>query len=153
MKARRNFGLAIVGGFVGPPAMTVGVYLIATLVHVKMNIVDTLATMLGGWKMGMLVHVLNGAIVFPLAYAVVFYRFLLGPSYVKGLTFGLTLWLASQLVVLPMIGAGVFRSYMVGVRAAGALLFGHRIYCVLPGCWLGGASVGSPSLKRRHRRR
>jgi hypothetical protein len=53
-----------------------------------MNIVDALATMLGGWKMGMLVHVLNGAIVFPLAYAVFFYRFLLGPSYVKGLTFG-----------------------------------------------------------------
>jgi len=44
--------------------MTVGVYLIATLVHVKMNIVDTLATMLGGWKMGMLVHVLNGAMCF-----------------------------------------------------------------------------------------
>jgi hypothetical protein len=121
MKTRPNLGLAIVGGFVGTPAMTVAVYLIATLVHVKMNIVDTLATMLGGWKMGMLVHVLNGAIVFPLAYAVFFYRFLLGPSYVKGLAFGLTLWLASQLVVLPMIGAGVFSSHMGGVRAGGAI--------------------------------
>src|ERR1700745_1681748 len=95
MKTRPNLGLAIVGGFVGTPPMTVGVYLLATLVHVKMNIVDALATMLGGGKMGMLVHVLNGAIVFPVAYAVFFYRFLLGPSYVKGLTFGLTLWLAS----------------------------------------------------------
>ena len=56
--------------------MTVAVYLFATLVHVKMNIVDALATMLGGSKMGMLIHVLNGAIVFPLAYAVFFYRFL-----------------------------------------------------------------------------
>jgi hypothetical protein len=67
MKTRPNLGLAIVGGFVGTPAMTVAVYLLATLVHVKMNIVDALATMLGGWKMGMVVHVLNGAIVFPLA--------------------------------------------------------------------------------------
>jgi hypothetical protein len=72
MKTRPNLGLAIVGGLVGTPAMTVAVYLLATLVHVKMNIVDTLATMLGGWKMGMLAHVLNGAIVFPLAYAVFF---------------------------------------------------------------------------------
>jgi hypothetical protein len=79
MKTRPNLGLAIVGGFVGTPAMTVAVYLLATLVHVKMNIVDALATTLGGWKMGMLVHVLNGATVFPLAYAVFFYRFLLGP--------------------------------------------------------------------------
>ena len=81
--------------------MTVAVYLFATLISVKMDIVDALATMLGGWKMGMLVHVLNGAIVFPLAYAGFFYRFLPGPTYVKGLTFGLTLWLASQLLVLP----------------------------------------------------
>jgi hypothetical protein len=114
MKTRPNLGLAIVGGFVGTTAMTVAVYLLATLLHVKMNIVDALATMLGGGKMGMLVHVLNGAIVFPLAYAVFFYSFLLGPSYVKGPTFGLTLWLASQLVVLAMIGAGVFSSHMVG---------------------------------------
>jgi hypothetical protein len=92
--------------------VTVAVYLFATVVHVKMNIVDALATMLGAWKMGMLVHVLNGAIVFPLAYAVFFYRLLRGLSYVKGLTFGLTLWRASQLVVLPMIGAGVFSSHM-----------------------------------------
>ena len=40
--------------------MTVTVYLLATLIGVKMNFVDALATMLGGWKMGMLVHVLNG---------------------------------------------------------------------------------------------
>ena len=117
-----------------------------------MNIVGALATMLGGGKMGMLVHVLNGAIVFPLAYAVFFYRFLLGPSYVKGLTFGLTLWLASQLVVLPMIGAGVFSSHMGGVRPAGTLLFGHLIYGVLLGWLAGGAiertSVAEPRTKQ-----
>src|ERR1700740_1204569 len=125
MKTRPNLGLAIVGGFVGTPAMTVAVYLLATLVHVKMNIVDALATMLGGWKMGMLVHVLNGAMVFPLAYAVFFYRFLLVPRYVKGLAFGLTLWLASQLVVLPMIGAGGFSFHLGGIRAERTVLFGH----------------------------
>jgi hypothetical protein len=53
MKTRPNLGLAIVGGFVGTPAMTVAVYLLATLLHVKMNIVDALAAMLGGGKMGM----------------------------------------------------------------------------------------------------
>lgn len=120
--------------------MTVAVYLLATLINVKMNIADELATMLGGWKMGMLVHVLNGAIVFPLAYAGFFYRFLPGPTYMKGLTFGLTLWLASQLLVLPMIGAGVFSSHMGGVRAAWTLLLGHLIYGVLLG-WLAGSAI------------
>ena len=60
MKTRPCLGLAIVGGFVGTPAMTLAVYLLATLIGVKMNFVDALATMLGRWKMGMLVHVLNG---------------------------------------------------------------------------------------------
>jgi hypothetical protein len=59
MKTRPNLGLAIVGGFVGTPAMTVAVYVLATLIGVKMNIVDALATMLGGWTMGMLVLVLT----------------------------------------------------------------------------------------------
>src|SRR5258707_15010043 len=125
--------------------MTAAGYVLAPLIGVKMNIVDALATMLGGWTMGMLIHVLNGAIMFPLAYAVVFYRFLLGPSYVKGLTFGLTLWLASQLVVLPMIGAGVFSSHMDGVRAAGALLFGHPIYGGVLG-WVAGGAIARPAL-------
>ena len=145
MKTRPNLGLAMVGGFVGTPAMTAAVYVLATLIGVKMNIVDALATMLGGWTMGMLIHVLNGAIIFPLAYAVFFYRFLLGPTYVKGLTFGLTLWLASQLLVLPMIGAGVFSSQMGGVRAAGTLLFGHLIYGVLLG-WLAGSAIERTSV-------
>jgi hypothetical protein len=52
----------------------------------------------GGATMGMLVHVLNGTIIFPLAYGVLFYRLLPGPTFVKGLTFALVLWLASQLL-------------------------------------------------------
>jgi hypothetical protein len=44
--------------------------------------------------MGMLVHVLNGAIIFLLAYVVFLYRFFPGSAYLKGLTFGLMLWLA-----------------------------------------------------------
>jgi hypothetical protein len=55
MKRRPNLGLAILGGFVGTPAMTAAVYILATLIAVKMDIVDALATMLGGWSMGMLV--------------------------------------------------------------------------------------------------
>jgi len=60
--------------------MTVAVYLLATLVNVKMNIVDALTTMLGGGKMGMLVHVLDGAIVFPLAYCGFLLSFSPGPE-------------------------------------------------------------------------
>jgi hypothetical protein len=68
--------------------MTAAVYLLATLIGVKMNFVDALTTMLGGWKMGILVHVLNGAIIFPLAYVVLLYRFFPG----SGLREGADLW-------------------------------------------------------------
>jgi hypothetical protein len=88
MKTRPNLGLAIVGGFVGTPAMTVTVYLLATLIGVKMNFVDALATMLGGWKMGMLVHVLNGANIFPLGLRGLALSFFPG----SGLREGADLW-------------------------------------------------------------
>jgi uncharacterized membrane protein YagU involved in acid resistance len=149
MKTTPNLGLAIVGGFVGTPAMTVTVYLLGTLIGVKMNFVDALATMLGGWKMGMLVHVLNGAIIFPLAYVVFLYRFFPGPAYVKGLTFGLMLWLTSQLLILPLIGAGLFSSQMGGIRASGTLLLGHLVYGVLLGSLAGSAIEGFSAAKPR----
>lgn len=132
--------------------MTAVVYVLATLMGVKMDIVDRLATMLGGWRMGMLVHLLNGAIIFPLAYAVFFYRLLPSPNSMKGLAFGLVLWLASQLVVLPMSGAGLFSSHMGGFRAAGTLLLGHLLYGVLLGSLAGSAIeasyVGEPRAKQ-----
>jgi hypothetical protein len=86
---------------------------------------------------------------FSLAYVVFLYRFFPGPAYVKGLTFGLVLWLASQLLILPLIGAGLFSSQMGGIRASGTLLLGHLVYGVLLGSLAGSAIEGLSASKPR----
>ena len=81
----------------------------------------------------MLVHILNGAIIFPLAFVFLFYRLLPGSPATKGVVFGVVLWLASQLLVMPIMGAGLFSAHVGGIRAAAVLLFGHVVYGWLVG--------------------
>jgi len=117
----------------GTPAMTALIFVLAPMVGMKMDIVEMLAEPLGGWKMGMLVHILNGAIIFPLAFVFLFYRLLPGSPATKGVVFGVVLWLASQLLVMPIMGAGLFSAHVGGIRAAAVLLFGHVVYGWLDG--------------------
>ncbi len=126
-------GIAILGGLIGTPVMTVLMYVLAPTLGVKTDIVSLLGETLGGWKMGMLVHILNGVVIFPFAFALVSSRLLPGRSFLRGLSFGVALWLASQLVAMPAMGAGLFGSHIGGLRAAIALLVGHIAY---------GASLG-----------
>jgi len=125
---RPNPSLALLGGLMGTPAMTALIYVLAPRIGVKMDIVEMLAETFGGWRMGMLVHILNGAIIFPLAFVFVFYRLIPGPPATKGVAFGIGLWVASQLIVMPIMGAGLFSSHAGGIRAAAVLLFGHVLY-------------------------
>ena len=129
---RPNFGRAILGGFVGTPAMSALMYTAAPLMGVRVDIADMLGTMLGGWTMGMITHMINGSILFPLLYVIIAERFLAGPPVVKGFAFGGGLWLASQFIVMPLMGAGVFSSHL-GHMAAVASLLGHLLYGALLG--------------------
>jgi uncharacterized membrane protein YagU involved in acid resistance len=130
-----NPSLVMVGGLLGTPVMTVLIYLLAPWLGVQTDIVGTLAEVLGGWKMGMLVHIFNGVVVFPLAYAFVAYRLFPGPPAAKGAAFGAGLWLVSQLIVLPLMGAGFFSANIGGVRASAVLLLGHIAYGGLLGAF------------------
>lgn len=126
-------GIAILGGLIGTPVMTVLMYLLAPVLGVNTDIVSLLGETLGGWRMGMLVHILNGVVIFPLAFAIVFSRLLPGRAFLKGLGFGVMLWLAAQLLAMPAMGAGLFSSHIGGLKASIALLVGHIAY---------GASIG-----------
>jgi len=145
--------MAILAGLIATPAMTVLMYLLAPVLGVKMDIVAMLGEILGGWKMGMLVHILNGAIIFPLAYVYLLYRLLPGPPLAKGVAFGVALWLASQVIVMPLMGAGLFSSHIGGMKAVAAVLIGHVVY----GTFLGSfptlahedVSHSQPELARR----
>jgi hypothetical protein len=131
---KSNVSRAMVGGFAGTLAMTMMMYIVAPMMGVKMDIAGSLACMLGApWALGLTIHFFNGTVIFPLIYALVLFRYLQGGSTVRGITFGVLLWLMAQVAVMPMIGAGVFSSRMGGVLAAAASLMAHAVYGALLG--------------------
>ena len=141
-----NLGRAILGGLFGTAAMTILMYGVAPMMGVHMDIAAMLGSMLGGWTAGMIAHLMNGTIVFPLVYALVIYRFFKGSPLLRGALFGAGLWLMAQLVVLPMMGAGLFSANAGGAVAAGASLMGHLIYGSLLGSIAGRPKLGQPVL-------
>ena len=138
----------MLGGLVGTLAITFLMYVGGPMMGLpKMDIAAMLGSMLGGWGMGMMMHFLNGAVIFPLIYAYLLFGKLPGAPYTKGILWGLSLWLVAQLVVMPMMGAGLFGSKMNGIVSAFGSLMGHVIYGALLGAIAGpGHSAG---LERR----
>jgi uncharacterized membrane protein YagU involved in acid resistance len=148
---RPDWKRAIVGGFVGTLALTFMIYQVAPKMGVKMDIAGQLGQMFGSWTMGLVVHFILGTVVFSLSYALLAYRFLPGPPVVKGLVWGVVLWLGLQLVGMPMMGAGVFGTKAGGMKAVISALVAHLVYGALLGS-IAGASVGSARQERQVRR-
>src|SRR5712692_11697701 len=99
----------MLGGFVGTLAMTALMYIAAPIMGVKMDIAQMLGSMLGNnWWAGMMMHLVNGTIIFPMIYAYLIYQWLPGGSTLKGTTWGIVLWVLAQAVVMPMMGGGLF---------------------------------------------
>jgi hypothetical protein len=138
---RPNLGRTVIGGIAGTAVMTAMMYMVAPMMGVKMDIAGMLGSMIGGWTRGMILHVLNGSIVFPLVYALLLYRLLRGASALRGALFGGLLWLIAQLVVMPIMGAGFFSAHAGGMLAAGASFLGHIAYGVLLGVIAGRAAA------------
>lgn len=137
---RPNVGRAIVGGFVGTLMMTLMMYFVAPMMGVKMDIAASLGKMLGGsWALGMMMHFINGTIIFPLIFAFLLYRILPGEAWAKGIYWGLVLWFLAQAIVMPMMGAGFFSSAMGGMKAVVASLLAHIVYGGLLG-WVAGSA-------------
>ena len=128
-----NTGRAILGGLVGTLAITFLMYAGGP----RMDIAAMLGGMLGGWGMGMAMHFLNGTIIFPLIYAYVLFAKFPGSPHLKGILWGLILWVLAQIVVMPMMGAGVFGLRMGGIMPAFGSLMGHVVYGGLLG-WIAG---------------
>lgn len=134
-----SLGKTITGGFVGTLLMTLILYKVAPMMGMpKMDLAESLGAMLGiGWILGLMMHFINGVIIFPLLYAYLLYRLLPGAPAVKGLLVGLALWFVSQTVVTPMMGGGFFSAGMGGMMAAVGSLVNHLIYGVLLGAIAG----------------
>lgn len=130
---------SMMGGLVGTMVMTAMMYVVAPMMGLHMDIAEMLGSMLGGsWAAGMAMHVMNGTIIFPLVYAYGLYGMLPGEPLLKGLVWGVALWLIAQAAVMPMMGAGFFSLAMGGMMAAGGSLMGHLLYGGLLGVIAGG---------------
>ena len=100
---------ALLGGFAGTVAMTAMMYVVAPMMGLNMDIAQMLGSMFGGsWTAGMLMHVVNGTLIFPLLFALVLVRWLPGGPAAQGITWGVVPWLIAQTMVMPMMGAGFF---------------------------------------------
>ena len=77
-------------------------------------------------------HFFNGSIVFPLGFGFFAARFR-APWLLKGLIWGIILWLAAGLVVMPMSGFGFFGYNADGWRIVASSLAGHLAYGGLQG--------------------
>ena len=134
MNTNPTLSRAMMGGLVGTMAMTSVMYFVAPMMGLRMDIAAMLGSMLGGnWAAGLMMHFLNGAVIFPALYVYVLYARLPGSGALKGSVWGLALWLVAQVVVMPMMGAGLFSSAMGGTMAAMGSLAGHILYGSLLG--------------------
>ena len=134
---------AILGGFVGTLAITAMMYWVAPLLMgAPMDIAKMLGDFLGIGQMGgLVVHFINGSIIFPLIYAVVLYGVLPGAPVLKGITWGVILWVLAQTIVMPIMGGGFFSANAGGVMAAIGSLAGHFVYGATLGAIAGGSAT------------
>jgi hypothetical protein len=129
MDTHPTFARAALGGLVGTLAMTAMMYIVAPMMGLRMDIAAMLGSMLGGsWTAGLMMHFVNGSLIFPAIYAYALYGRLPGSPAVRGALWGVVLWLVAQTVVMPMMGAGLFSSAMGGMMAAMGSLVGHILY-------------------------
>lgn len=138
-----NIIKAILGGIVGTLMMSLMMRFAAPMmIGQPMDIAAMLGNMMGGvYALGMAAHIMLGVLVFPLIYALLVYRLLPGGPLIKGLTWGLILWLIAETMVMPMAGAGFFMSEIGGMKAVMAALMGHLVYGGLLGAIAGRADI------------
>ena len=133
-----KLGRVVLGGIVGTLAITFLMYVGGPMMGLpRMDVAAMLGGMLGGWGMGMAMHILNGTVIFPLIFAYVLYAKLPGSPHLKGILWGLILWVLAQIVVMPMMGAGLFGLRMGGIMPTVGSLMGHIVYGALLG-WIAG---------------
>src|SRR5258708_7950956 len=134
MGTHPTFARAAVGGFTGTLAMSTLMYFIAPLMGLHMDIAAMLGSMIGGsWVAGLMMHFVNGSLIFPAIYVYALYAHLPGAPAIRGTLWGIALWVIAQTVVMPMMGAGLFSSAMGGMMAAMGSLIGHFLYGSLLG--------------------
>lgn len=144
---------AFVAGFAGTTIITLMVsFGSPDLAGGPSDLAAMLAGVLGvSWIGGLWAHFLIGTVVLPLIYVLFLNRTLAGGSAVRGMTWGLLLWLLSQAVVIPAAGGGFFSANGGGLKAVLDSLIGHLVYGLILGVLTGAPRNGSYATGRTYR--
>ena len=142
-----NVGKAIWAGFIGTLVMTILMYMAPLMGMPKMDIAAMLGSMFtggmpqpwsGAWWTGMIIHFIDGTIIFSLIYAYWLYPILAGSPWLRGTEWGLILFVLAQAIVMPMMGMGFFSASAPQpfMSVIGSLI-GHIVYGAILGAVAG----------------
>lgn len=147
---RPNIVRACLAGFIATTIVTFMIYFVSPyMTGGPSDIAGMLVGMLGlSWILAIGVYYLIGALIMPVLYAQFLNPHLAGGPVLRGLTWGVLLWLVSQALVVPATGGGMFSSEAGGLRIVLESLVGHLVYGLVFGVWLGGPDPRAA--ERRH---
>ncbi len=130
---------AFLGGAAGTAAMMLGTsYVVPMMMSMDMDTAAMLSDFFGSsYWFGMAINIFLGVVVFPLFYIYVVVDRLFGSPLLRGLIWGVALWLVADLLVFPVLGTGVFMSNVGGWAAVLASLVAHLLYSGLLGVFAG----------------
>jgi hypothetical protein len=143
-------GLA--AGFAGTLAMSIFVLLNDRLgfipqirpIHELTSVIQMLSGVKLPSPLGFLLHLVLGSFLFGCLFAVMFHNFT-GNFAVRGLMFGLMLWIGVMSIVCPMLGQGFFALRLgLGMVPAATWLFFHGIYGLAMGAAFGSMQARRP---------
>jgi uncharacterized membrane protein YagU involved in acid resistance len=151
-------GRAIWAGFIATLIMTLLAYSGPAVGMPKMDFAALLGSVFateapqpwsGPWWLGMIIHFIDGSVIFALIYAYWIYRFMPGPNWLRGAQWGVILWIMSESIVLPAMGLGFFSANMPQPFIwALASLIGHLVYGALLGALAAEQAVALPTTER-----
>lgn len=139
-----NPSKAILGGFVATLAMTILMYAGPMMGLPRMDIAAMLGSLFAGgqpplvgssmWWAGMVLHFVNGSVIFSLLYGYAVYGWLRGDTWLRGTIWGFALWLLAQVMVMPIMGMGMFSANTPAPApmVLGSLI-GHLVYGAILG--------------------
>jgi uncharacterized membrane protein YagU involved in acid resistance len=138
---------AVLGGFVGTLLMTAMLYLAPLGGAPKMDIAALLGSLFGHgipavmsawWWTGMIWHFVNGTIIFSLIYSSLIYGWMPGENWVRGMIWGIILWIGMEIILMPVTGNGVFSDHATYpvMRVLDNLIL-HAIYGAVLGALAG----------------
>jgi hypothetical protein len=123
-------------GLLGALSMALAAYVFNLLGIPMPDLGRFIATKLLGYhshrtRLGFVLHCING-VVLALIYAVLIVPILPGPYVIRGLIYGVALWLVMMVVLLPLLGDGLFGTRTSGGMAPAALVL-HVLYGIVLG--------------------